>query len=110
MILAALLLPGIVAQIVAGNFALVTIPREAYGLFVAFLMLVGLIVLIRLGTGLAWVLLAMVLAVHLPVIHVVGPHYWYWPAAFWGVFGACLASLAAERLAVIVRQPPFATA
>lgn len=108
MILTALLVPGLVAQILGGHFALVTIPREIYGLLVALLMPLGIIVLLRLGTRLSWYLLGMVLAVHLPILHVLGPHYWYWPAAFWGLFGACLASLAGERLAWVIRRPPFA--
>jgi len=110
MILAALLLPGIVAQVMRGNFALVTIPRDLYGLCTVFMASLGLLALVRLGTRQAWLLLGMVVAVHVPIIHVIGPHYWYWPAAFWGLFSACLLSLAAGRMAEVAGKPPFAAA
>lgn len=108
MVLVGLLLPGIVAQGMEGNFALVTIPRELYGLCTVVMATLGVLTLVRLGTRQAWLLLGMVGAVHVPIIHVIGPHYWYWPAAFWGMFSACLVSLAGGRMAEVARKPPFA--
>lgn len=107
MIVAGLVIPLLAAQYVGGNVALVTIPREFYGLVVSFVMVVGVIALVRLGTRLTWTLLGMVYAVHLPILHVIGPHYWYWPAAFWGLFSASLLSRVVEHTRQVLRQPPF---
>ena len=46
-------------------------------------------VLSWLALGLS-LLAGMVLAVHLPVLHLKGPHYLYWPAAFWSLLSAAL--------------------
>ena len=37
-----------------------------------------------------YLLLAMTLAVHVPLLWVWGPHYFYWPAAFGALFNAGL--------------------
>ena len=52
--------------------------------------LLGLAVLAHVRGGVVWPLLALVVAVHIPILHVQGPHYMYWPAAFWGLFNASL--------------------
>jgi hypothetical protein len=110
MILAAVLLAALVAHLLGGNFALLTMPRELYGLLLALLFLLGLLVLVRLGDGRTWTLVGMVVAVHLPILHLTGPHYWYWPAAFWALLHARLLSLAWQRLEEVMRRPPFAAA
>ena len=45
----------------------------------------------------AWMLAVMLLVVHLPILHLQGPHYLYWPAAFWGMLDAVLVWQAARQ-------------
>lgn len=89
---------GVIAEVGGGNFALITIPGELAAIGVVTLMALGIIVLLHARAGPVWPLLAMTLAVHLPVLHVQGPHYMYWPAAFWGLFSASLLQEAHRRL------------
>ena len=89
---------GLIAEFMGGNFALITIPGELAAIGVVTLMALGIIVLLHARCGPVWPLLAMTLAVHLPVLHVQGPHYMYWPAAFWGLFNASLLQEAWRRL------------
>ena len=35
-------------------------------------------------------LLAGVVIVHLPILHVTGPHYYYWPVAWWSMYAAAV--------------------
>lgn len=81
---------GVLAQLLAGNFAVVTIPRELGAIGVVALLLLGLVVLGHVREGATWALLGMVAAVHLPILQVKGPHYMYWPSAFWALFNAAL--------------------
>lgn len=90
LLLAIALGDGLIAQIVGGNFALMTIPTQLGGLGTLTLFALGLIVLAHVREGWPWGLLAMALAVHIPLLSVWGPHYFYWPAAFWGLFNAGL--------------------
>ena len=110
MVLAALVVPVVVAQLMTGNCALLTIPRELYGLLVSFLLLLGIIALWRVADRKAWCLLAMVYAAHIPVLYLIGPHYWYWPAAFWALFSSYLGSLVCERLMTVPIERPRAAA
>ena len=53
-------------------------------------LILGVVVLAHVRTGPAWMLLGSVVAIHLPILHVWGPHYFYWPAAFWALLNASL--------------------
>jgi hypothetical protein len=81
---------GLLAQLAKGNFAIITIPLELEAVGIDALFILGLVVLAHVRSGPAWLLLAMVAAVHLPILEVKGPHYMYWPSAFWGLFNASL--------------------
>ena len=51
-----------------------------------------------IGAEVYWVIVAAVLAaVHLPILHISGPHCLYWPAAFWGALNASLMALGCEQ-------------
>jgi hypothetical protein len=90
LVLGVLLGSGLLAQLLTGNFATITIPREMGAIGIVTLFLLGLAVLAHVRTGPAWLLLGMVAAVHLPILQVKGPHYMYWPSAFWALFNASL--------------------
>lgn len=90
LILAMVLVSGLLAEFVGGNFALVTLPDELVALGTLTLFTLGLIVLVLAPVAWVWLLLAMAVVVHLPLLWVWGPHYFYWPAAFWGLFNAGL--------------------
>lgn len=81
---------GAIAQWLYGNFAVITIPGELLAIGRLTLFALGLMVLVHTNRGPTWTLLGMLAAIHLPVLHVQGPHYFYWPAAFWGLFNASL--------------------
>ncbi|NSW58495.1 MAG: hypothetical protein HPY44_20995 [Armatimonadetes bacterium] len=81
---------GALAQWLYGNFAVITIPSELLAIARLTLFALGLMVLIHTHRGPTWPLLGMLAAIHVPVLHVQGPHYFYWPAAFWGLFNASL--------------------
>ena len=81
---------GLLAEGLGGNFALITIPRELGNIGTLALMVLGLVTLLHVRTGPTWPVLGIVVAIHLPILHVQGPHYFYWPAALWGVFNASL--------------------
>lgn len=81
---------GALAQALAGNFAIITVPREMAAIGTMTLFLLGIIVLLHVRSGPTWALLAMLAAIHVPILHVQGPHYLYWPAAFWGLVNASL--------------------
>ncbi len=95
---------GALGQLLAGNFAIITIPRELGAIGTMTLFILGSIVLLHVRTGPAWPLLASALAVHLPILHVQGPHYFYWPAAFWGLFNASLLLYIWQRAAADTLQ------
>lgn len=81
---------GLIAEALAGNFALVTIPDQLAALGTLTLLALGLLVLAHVRPAWPWLLLAMALVIHLPLLWVWGPHYFYWPAAFWAFFNAGL--------------------
>ncbi len=85
------------AQLVGGNFALTVIADQAAGVGLMILLCGGAVVLFRSHSPLAWSLAGLVAAVHLPILHVSGPHYLYWPAAFWGALNAVLAAGAYDQ-------------
>jgi hypothetical protein len=76
-------------QLMAGNAALPTVSLFAWFVARILAFMVALVI--------AWearsraptlVLLACVPIVHLPVLHLVGAHYYYWPVAWWSMFAA----------------------
>jgi len=81
---------GLIAQLVSGNFALLTIPGQVGALGTMSLLALGIITLAHVRVGWPWALLGMALAAHLPLLYVWGPHYFYWPAGFWALFNAGL--------------------
>lgn len=81
----------LMAQLIGGVFAYLFLPIQAYYLLLAILLLGGLAVLVRSRCALNWTLVGMLLAVHLPILQVKGPHYLYWPALFWSLLSAALA-------------------
>lgn len=90
LVLVIVLVSGLLAEFVGGNFALVTIPDQLMALGTLMLFALGVIVLLHARAAWVWLLLAMTLAVHVPLLWVWGPHYFYWPAAFWALFNAGL--------------------
>ena len=82
-------------QLLAGNIALPTLPEFAW--LLGRIALTGLLLLLlwdQRRRGPALFLGACLLIVHLPVLHVTGPHYYYWPVAWWSMLsGALLAGL-----------------
>ncbi|MCX7598773.1 MAG: hypothetical protein N2512_07870 [Armatimonadetes bacterium] len=95
-ILVALLVSAGLAQLLGGNFALITVPREIAAIATVTIFFLGLAVLAHARSGPTWPLLGMVIAIHLPILHVLGPHYMYWPAAFWALFNASLIGVVVE--------------
>lgn len=111
LLLVAVLGAGAIAHLLGENFALITVPREIAAIVTVTIFLLGLAVLAHARGGPTWPLLGMVIAIHLPILHVLGPHYMYWPAAFWGLFNASLIGVVVElktagRLRWNFRQPP----
>ncbi len=90
------LLPGglgwtlLMCQVVGYNFTAFTIPGELWPWALSLLAWGGLLVLLQSRSWLNWTLTAMVVVVHMPIMHVIGPHYQYWPAAFWSLLSAAL--------------------
>lgn len=115
LILVAVLGAAGLAHLLGDNFALITVPREIAAIVTVTIFFLGLLVLAHARGGPTWPLLGMVIAIHLPILHVLGPHYMYWPAAFWGLFNASLIGVVAEmkaagRLQWNFRQPPMRSA
>ncbi|MBC7286964.1 MAG: hypothetical protein H5T86_02760 [Armatimonadetes bacterium] len=96
LVLALILGSAALAQIFGGTFALITVPREIGAIATGTIFLLGLAVLAHARSGPTWPLLGMVIAIHLPILHVRGPHYMYWPAAFWGLFHASLVGVVVD--------------
>jgi len=90
LVLAMILGAGLIAQVLGGNFALITIPRTLGRLLSVTLFLAGFVALVQVRAPVTWYLLVMALGVIVPVLHVAGPHYHYWPAAFWAIFHASI--------------------
>ncbi len=90
LVLALVIGNGAIAQLLAGNFALITIPDQLADLGTLTLLALGIIVLAHVRELWVWGLLAIAVLVHLPLIGVWGPHYFYWPGAFWAIFHAGL--------------------
>lgn len=90
------LLPGaliwtlLMAQVLGGSFAAITLPKPMGILALSVLFWGGLAVLLHCRRRLLWTLSAMVAVVHAPIMHVIGPHYLYWPAAFWSLLSMAL--------------------
>jgi len=76
-------------QVLAGNIALPTLPDFAWLLARITLTFVLLLLAFEQRTrGPSLALLGCLLAVHLPILHVTGPHYYYWPVAWWSMLNA----------------------
>jgi len=95
------LLGGVFAPpaLMAGNVTLPTIWPFTWWLLRVMLLFLTLVV--------AWEarrraptlpLLAGVVIVHLPILHVTGPHYYYWPVAWWSMYGAVVVLAAVGAL------------
>lgn len=86
--LAALLIPP---AAMGGNVALITIPAELWRVWRITSTFIALLIAIEArGRGPTLLLLASLLIIHLPVLHVTGPHYYYWPVAWWSMFNAAV--------------------
>jgi hypothetical protein len=106
------LLPGaliwtlLTCQVFAGNFAQFTIPKQAGALGLSLLFWGGLVVFLRSRSRLSWTLAAMVAVVHLPIMHLFGPHYQYWPASFWSLLSVSLVLSAGDWWQALGEPPP----
>ncbi|MFO7946819.1 MAG: hypothetical protein R6V19_08385 [Armatimonadota bacterium] len=79
------------AQLVGGNFALITILDTWARIGTMLLFWGGLVVLaLSKDRGVSLPLLVCVLVVFIPVVNRVGPHYWYWPLAIYALLNASL--------------------
>jgi hypothetical protein len=76
-------------QVLAGNMALPTVWPQGWWL-VRVTWFCGLLLLawVLRGRGPSLALLGGLLVVHLPILHVMGPHYYYWPVAWWSMLVA----------------------
>ncbi|MGQ9731421.1 MAG: hypothetical protein ACUVX8_09115 [Candidatus Zipacnadales bacterium] len=78
-------------HLLKGNIALPTFPVVAWPLLRVIASAGALVIAWEARhRAPAWVLFACVLIVHLPVLHVTGPHYYYWPVAWWAMFNAAV--------------------
>lgn len=90
------LLPGgliwtmLACQLFGSNFTAFTLPNELWPYALSILFWGGVVVLVQSRSWLNWMLVAMVAVVHMPIMHVIGPHYQYWPAAFWSLLSGAL--------------------
>ncbi len=90
------LIPGgliwtmLACQLFGSNFTAFTILNELWPYALSVLFWGGLVVLVQSRSWLNWTLAAMVAVVHMPIMHVIGPHYQYWPAAFWSLLSGAL--------------------
>jgi hypothetical protein len=84
------------AQHLGSSFAEVALPGPLGILALSLLFWGGLAVLIRSRNRLCWTLAAMVAIAHAPIMHVIGPHYLYWPAAFWSLLSVALLASAID--------------
>jgi hypothetical protein len=95
-------------QLMAGNIALPTLPEFAFWLG-RVTMTLALLPLIweQRHRGPALILAGCLLIVHLPVLHVFGPHYYYWPVAWWSMLNATvIAGLGGTAKAMAQRAAP----
>ncbi len=95
-----ILASGLTAQVIGGNFALVTIPKQLGALGTLTLFALGLIALAHVRVAWPWLLLTMAIVVNVPLLWVWGPHYFYWPAAIWALFNAGLWHYAATHFSL----------
>jgi len=78
-------------QIMAGNMALPTVMPQAWWLLrVVWFLVLLLLVWDTRRRAPTLPLLAGVVIVHLPISHVIGPHYYYWPVAWWSMLTAVI--------------------
>ncbi|NPV47194.1 MAG: hypothetical protein HPY69_09565 [Armatimonadetes bacterium] len=98
-VLICLVWPLVCAGVVAGNPMLATVGRD--------LGILGRLLLVYAGFALAlltWprqpalLFVTCLFIVALPNINRIGPHYWYWPVAFWGLADGAVLSAAVSAL------------
>lgn len=79
------------AEVFGGSFALVTIVdvMARFGTMLLFWSGLALLLLVR-DRGVSVALVVAVVAACIPVLNRMGPHYWYWPLAFWALLNASL--------------------
>ncbi len=99
------------AQFIGGTFGLLTI-ADVLGRLGTMLLFWGglfLIVLVR-DRGVSVALVVAVVATCIPVLNRMGPHYWYWPLAFYALLNASLlnrlyeVSFHSDAFSLIVRR------
>ena len=95
---------GVAAQVLGGNFALITIPMQLGRLGLIALFVAGATLLLTRRRTLPWMLALWVAFIHAPVLHVWGPHYLYWPAAFWALLNTALLDEAITRAPTWARR------
>jgi hypothetical protein len=85
-LLVAVLLPP---QLMTGNMALATVMPQGWWLLrVTWFLVLLLLVWEARNRAPTLPLLAALVIVHLPILHVIGPHYYYWPVAWWSMLVA----------------------
>jgi len=94
-------------QLLAGNIALPTLPEFAWLLArITLTFVLFLLAFEQSKRGPSLALLGCLLAVHLPILHVMGPHYYYWPVAWWSMLNATvIAGLPGTLRAAKARVP-----
>ena len=88
---------GVLIQLMTGNFAFIAVPGEVAAMGTMTICILGLVAFLHVRGGPTLPLLGMVAAVHLPILHVQGPHYLYWPAAFWSLLNTSILHYAWQR-------------
>jgi len=94
---AALVTVPVLAQVFGASWASLFEPRAMRSLVSCFSFFAGawLLALSRREQPVVFVAGSLV-AIHLPILHVGGVHYLYWPAAFWGLVYAVILARAAD--------------
>jgi hypothetical protein len=80
----------LMCQLLGASFAEFTLAHPLEILALSVLFWGGFAVLLRSRSRLLGTLVAMVAVIHAPIMHVLGPHYLYWPAAFWSLLSMAL--------------------
>jgi len=111
--LAVLLWLVVSGQLFGGSFAMFTVagPMLKLGTMLVFWGGLAVLVLVR-DRGVSVALVVAMLAAFVPVINRMGPHYWYWPLAFYALLNASLlnrlyeVSLQSDEFSLIVSRSP----
>jgi hypothetical protein len=109
LVLACLVWPLVIGGALTGNPAIATIPREMLILLRVAGVLVGLTLVLRTWrTEPAILFLVGLLIIAAGQVNRIGPHYWYWPAAFWGLLDGAALNAAVNHLRRWRAGPPSA--